>query len=66
MPQDILTFTWDGMNILTNHNLTEIILIGILAAQILILLRMTKRDDAYRRRQRRKRIDKIMSKVKRA
>lgn len=66
MPQDILTFTWDGMNILTNHNLTEIILIGILAAQILILLRLPKRDNSYRRRQRRKRIDKIMSKVKRA
>jgi len=54
------------MNILTLLDITDLLLIGILIAQVLIYLRMPKPDNAFKRRQRRKRIDKIIAKVKRA
>ena len=47
------------MNILTKVDLEELLLIGILVAQILVWLRLPKQIDTQKRRKRQKRIDKI-------
>lgn len=43
--------------------MTEILLLGILVAQILILLRTPRPEDPYKRRQRRQKIERIKAKV---